>query len=240
MLYMEMYELEERLKKNVSNFEIVYPDPWCKGVHHVFHVIPVIPNSEDVIYMLLRYNRNQKNKSTERITCIGEIVLCDLDMLMKYIQEHIKDIKEYRYEIKITSAGVTDQFQLKDPMEPFYAFVDYLKKFKREHYPHFHIEIHKKENDHCITEKMKFYFIDGPDQIYISVKFIEGQDTCGYSTRYYKNIPEMLRSIDPYLREEMQKQETSRIDMFCDHVDSGNKCVLFPIYYRSYERSKLK
>ena len=172
MFYGDFYELKERLKENVSSFEIVYPDSLMQGLHHVFHVVPVVLDSQDPIYMILYYNRNQNKPSAEGMN-LEKAVMCDLDMLMKYIQEHIKDIKEYKYEIKITSAGVTDQFQLKDPMETFYVFVDYLKKFKREHYPHFHIEIHKKENDHWITEKMKFYFIDGPDQIYISVKFVE-------------------------------------------------------------------
>lgn len=226
-------ELKEWLKENVSSFEIVYANPWMQGLNHIFHAVPVVSDSQDPVYMILKYDRNLNKTSAEGISSMENAVICDLNLLMKHIQEHIEDIKGYKYEMKITSAGVKDQFQLKDLMEPFYAFVDYLKKFKREHYPHFHIEIHKKENGHWITEKMKFYFIDGPDQIYISVKFVEGQDTYGYTTRYYKNIPEILRSIDQYLRGEMQKPETSRIDMFCDSIDDPvNKCVLFPIYYR--------
>ena len=232
MFYGDFYELKERLKENVSSFEIVYPDPYMQGLHHVFRAVPVVSDSQDPAYMILKYNRNRNKPSAEGISSMENAVICDLDVLMKHIQEYIKDIKEYKYEMNITSAGITDQVQLKDPMDPFYAFANYLKKFKWEHYPNFHIEIHKEETDHWITEKMKFYFIDGPDQMYISVRFVEGGDKCFYVARYYKDIPQILRSIDPYLRGNMRNPETSHIDIFCDSVDSTDKCVIFPIYYR--------
>lgn len=230
MLYMAIWELKERLKKDVLIFEILYPHPWKQGLYRVFHAVPVVLDSENIIYMVLKYDRDKDKTAAEQISNIEKVGMYGLDLLMDYIQDYIKHREKHEYEMRITSAGVTDRVQFKDPMEPFYVFADHLKKFNpAKGCPNFFITIKRKENGEWIDEKIRCIFIDAPKSMYMSVKYTDDHSVLEYSSKFYRNIPEMLNRINSYLREKINKEETKKIFIFCEESITP-KGALFHIY----------